>query len=129
MADQVTGTGISFPPKLGPDGRMATSSGAESVRESIRVILSTDFEERLMRPSFGGGLRRYLFEPNTVSTRRQIEERVRRALTRWEPRIELEDVAAEEAPDDPDEAVLTLVYRIRATGARRQTRLTVELAQ
>ena len=108
---------------------MATSSGARSVQESIQLILSTDFEERIMRPSFGGGLRRYLFEPNTVSTRRQIEERVRRALTRWEPRIELEDVVAEEAPDDPGAAVLTLVYRLRASGERRQTRLTVELDQ
>lgn len=108
---------------------MATSSGAESVREAIQVILSTDFEERLMRPSFGGGIRRYLFEPNSVATRRQIEERVRRALTRWEPRIDLEDVVAEEDPDDPGAAVLTLTYRLRATGERRQTRMTVELGQ
>lgn len=108
---------------------MATSSGAENVQESIRVILSTDFEERLMRPSFGGGLRQYLFEPNTVATRQQIEERVRRALTRWEPRIELQDVSAEEDPENPSQVVLTLVYRLQATGERRQTRMTVELAQ
>lgn len=121
--------GISFPPRLGPNGRMATSSAAENVQEAIRVILSTDFEERLMRPTFGGGLRRFLFEPNTAATRQQIEERVERALTRWEPRIALEEVSAVEDPENPSVALLTLTYRVQESGERRQTRMSIELNQ
>ncbi len=108
---------------------MATSSAAENVQEAIRVILSTDFEERLMRPTFGGGLRRFLFEPNTAATRQQIEERVERALTRWEPRIALEEVSAVEAPENPSVALLTLAYRVQESGERRQTRMSIELNQ
>lgn len=107
---------------------MATSSGEQNVRESIRVILTTDFEERVMRPGFGGGLARFLYEPNTLDTRRQIEERCRRALMRWEPRVHLEGVTTAAVPEEPGEVLLTVTYRIRTTGTREQVRLAVQLS-
>jgi len=41
------GRGISFPPRVGPDGRVAWSEGEVNVRESIRIILMTEQNERL----------------------------------------------------------------------------------
>jgi phage baseplate assembly protein W len=66
------GRGISFPPRVGPDGRVVWSEGETNIRESIQVILLTEQNERLMLPDFGGGLGMFLFEPNAVATRRQI---------------------------------------------------------
>jgi hypothetical protein len=126
-ADSILGRGIAFPPRIGADGRLAWSEGAQNVRESIRVILLTDLRERLMRPTFGGGLQALLFEPNTLATRRMLEERTRRALERWEPRIRLDRVTAEPDPDDPSAAIVEIVYRIVATGARERTSLSVQL--
>ncbi len=122
------GRGISFPPRIGVDGRFAYSAGAENVRESIRVILSTDRQERVMLPQFGGGLARYLFEPNTAATHRLIQERITQSLARWEPRIDLESVRVVADPDDPRAAVATVRYRLRATGVSDRTDLTVRLA-
>lgn len=119
--------GIAFPPRVGPDGRVAWSSGAQNVRESIQIILKTRFEERIMRPTFGGGLETFLYEPNTLGTRRQIEERTSRALGRWEPRAAIEQVSAESDPADPDTVVLTITYTVRDTGAREQVRLSLNL--
>ncbi len=127
MADSILGRGIAFPPRIGADGRLAWSEGAQNVRESIRIILLTDLRERLMRPTFGGGLQALLFEPNTLATRRMLEERTRRALERWEPRIRLDRVTAEPDPDDPSAAIVEIVYRIVATGARERTSLSVQL--
>lgn len=121
--------GIAFPPRVGPDGRVAWSSSTQNVRESIKIILQTDFQERVMRPSFGGGLKRFLYEPNTLATRRQIEERTRRALARWEPRAGVEQVSAESAPDDPDTVVLTITYTVRETDARERLRLNLDLGR
>jgi len=115
---EVIGRGISFPPRLGPDGRLAWSAGEQNVRESIRVILMTELGERLRRPDFGAGLTGYLMEPNTVTTRRQIQDRILKALALWEPRIEVESVRVEAATDDPDSVVATIVYRLVATGAQ-----------
>lgn len=121
------GRGIAFPPRIDAEGRLAYSDGAENVRESIRIILSTDRQERVMLPQFGGGLSRYLFEPNTPATHRLIQERITQALGRWEPRIEVEGVRVVADPDDPRAAVATVRYRLRATGVSDRTDIRLQL--
>lgn len=119
------GRGISFPPRIGPDGRVAWSSGPENIREAIRVILLTELEERVMLPQLGGGLKRYLFQPNTVSTHRLIQRTITQALGRWEPRISVESVEVELDAEDPQAALATLRYRLVATQAADQLTLRV----
>jgi uncharacterized protein len=126
--DTVFGSGISFPVRLGPDGRVAVSAGPENIREAIRVILLTEPGERLNLDDFGGGAGRFLFEPNTVSTRRRIQERIEDALRRWEPRIGLEAVSVEPDPDDPRAALATVRYQLVADRATEQVSLRVQLA-
>lgn len=128
-AGKILGRGMSFPPRVGPDGRIAWSEGEENVRESVRVILLTNLRERVMLPEFGGGLAAYLFEPNTVTTRHQIRERILRALERWEPRIAVESVAVEPDPADKNAAIATIVYKLVATQARERVSLSLTLAR
>jgi Bacteriophage baseplate protein W len=121
------GRGISFPPRIGPDGRIAISAGADNVRESIRVILSTERRERLMLPQFGGGLAPYLFQPNIPSTHTLIADRIRQALGRWEPRIDVESVKVVASAEEPREAIATIAYRLVATGTGGRVDLTLRL--
>lgn len=70
-------------PLLGlPDseGRLRYPGLDESVRQSIKIILQTRPGERLMRPHFGGGLERLLYEPNTLTTRRRIRDLITESL-------------------------------------------------
>jgi phage baseplate assembly protein W len=122
------GRGIAFPPRVGPDGRVAWSAGETNVRESIRIILLTEERERLRLPEFGGGLTRYLFEPNTAATRQLVRDRIERALAEWEPRVRTESVAVEPDPRDPEAAVATITYRLVATRALERVSLAVALA-
>jgi len=127
-AGRLYGRGISFPPHLGPDGRVAWSEGEANVREAIRIILLTDLGERLLLPDFGGNLGRYLFEPNTVTTRQLIANRITKALEQWEPRILVESVDVEADPDDPQAAIATINYKLVATQVRERVSLSVTLA-
>jgi uncharacterized protein len=122
------GQSISFPPRIGEDGRVAWSSGGDNIRESIRVILTTDSGERLMRPAFGAGLRGFLFEPNIPSTHRLIQDRVSFALRRWEPRISLVRVTVDADPEERQQANVSIEYRLVATEERGQVGLAVRLA-
>ena len=122
------GRGIAFPPRVGSDGRVAWSEGETNVREAIRIILMTERRERLMLPEFGGGLGPSLFEPNTVTTRHLIKDRIQKALAEWEPRIKVEDVRVEEDPEDPQGAIATIAYRLVATQSRERVSLSVTLA-
>lgn len=119
------GRGIAFPPRVGPDGRLQFSQGADNIRESIRVILLTNSGERIMLADFGGSLGRFLFEPNIAATHRAIEQSITRSLVRWEPRITLNAVDVDVAEDDAQAAIATLRYTLVATRANEQMRLRV----
>jgi uncharacterized protein len=124
----VLGRGIAFPPRVGPDGRVAWSEGEANIRDAIRVILGTDRGERLRLPDFGAGLPRFLFEPNTVATRHQLEQRILLALAAWEPRITVEAVDVDPDPDDPEGAIATITYRLIATQASATVSVGVALS-
>lgn len=126
-AGRIFGRGISFPPRVGPDGRVAWSEGETNVRESIRVILMTEQPERLRTPDFGGSLGRFLFEPNTVTTRRSIQNRIATELAQWEPRIQIESVGVDPDPEDPAAAIATITYKLIATQAIERVTVNVTL--
>jgi phage baseplate assembly protein W len=121
------GRGVGFPPRIGSDGRVAWSSGADNVRESIRVILTTEAGERVMRPDFGAGLRAFLFEPNVPATHQLIEETIVHSLRRWEPRVALAGARVEPDPADEQRANVSVRYTLVATGEAGGVELAVRL--
>lgn len=81
-----------------------------------------------MLPEFGGGLRAFLFQPNTVTTHRLIREHITQALGRWEPRITVESVTVEADLTDAQKAIVTIAYILVATQTSERMNLTVNLA-
>ncbi len=127
-AGKLFGRGIGFPPRIGPDGRLAWSEGEANVRESIRIILMTELNERVRLPGFGGSLGLYLFEPNTVTTRHLISDRIVKALEQWEPRMLVQSVDVDPDPSDSQAAIATIIYKLVATQSRERVSLNVTLA-
>ena len=123
----IYGQGLSFPPRVGADGRLAWSGDEENVRESIRVILLTEPGERSMRSGFGCGLRRFLFEPNTPTTRALIRERIVRAISDWEPRVRLDAVEVEADPNEPRTVQVQISFRLVATNAMGRLGMSLQL--
>jgi uncharacterized protein len=121
------GTGLSFPPRVGPDGSMVWSSGEINVRECICTILRTSPGERVEMPTFGCGLRRFLFEPNTVATLRLIQQEVIQSLAQWEPRVAINDVTAALDPANQNAAIITVTYTLIATSSQERLTMTVGL--
>lgn len=109
------GHGLAWP-LVPQDGRLPRAQDLLRIQQALVMILETEPGERLMRPDFGCGLRRFLQQPNTGATRAQIEREVREAVTRWEPRIDLLEVRVE--PDAQVASALWIVldYRLRLDG-------------
>lgn len=112
------GSGWGFPASISRAGGVRLVSGTEELDAAIRMILSTVPGERVMRPEFGCAMWSHVFSPLTATTLGLIEQSVREALERWEPRIVLDDVRA--VPDQQAGTVLIeLAYRVRATNDTR----------
>jgi uncharacterized protein len=121
------GQGPAFPLRVDADGRLAWSAGEDNVRQSIRVLLLTEPNERLMREEFGCGLRRFLFEPNTPATRQLIQERISRAIARWEPRVVVEAVLVNADAEEARTVHISIQFRLVATQALQRLGLSLQL--
>ena len=126
------GVGWSFPVCLEADGRIETVAFEEDIRQAIKIILSTNGGERVMRPDFGAGLNAFMFEPVSVTTMELVRTRVEEALIDWEPRIDVEQVTVSAAtvetgrpvpvdarppagPASGNALLIDITYRVRAT--------------
>ena len=109
----VLGTGLAFPLGVDDRGRIALARGEIDVEQAIRIILSTAPGERPMRPEFGCAVHDCVFERIEADTLARIDQAVRVALDRWEPRVAIEDIAFESRREG--ELLVHLRYRLRAT--------------
>ncbi|MBP0622461.1 GPW/gp25 family protein [Cupriavidus consociatus] len=119
----------SFPllPGLGGDGRPAWRRGNSSVREVMLNILLTRPGERLMRPEFGAGIRNFIHHPNNETTRALIADAALRALTRWEPRVTIEEVRVVADRERLSHVNLSVRYRLLADGRQDSIELALDL--
>ncbi len=113
----IIGKGWSFPIKPNVGGQLLWAEGEEKIRQSIWIILSTAPGGRVMLPAFGCGIHDLVFEANTASLRGAVQERVRDALIRWEPRIDVVDVRAEVPPEGRNHLLIRIDYRLRSNNA------------
>ena len=107
------GSGLAFPLGVDDRGRIALARDEVDVEQAIGLILSTAPGERPMRPEFGCAVHDCVFERIDADTLARIDQAVRVALDRWEPRIELVDVTFETRREG--ELLVHLRYRLRAT--------------
>jgi phage baseplate assembly protein W len=123
----IFGQGIAFPPRLDGHGRLAWSAGEPNIRESIAVILKTNQQERIALPKFGAGLGKFLFEPNNAGTHARIAHSIEKALAQWEPRISVAEVDVAADPQAADSAIVTITYKLVASGAVEKVSLSILL--
>jgi phage baseplate assembly protein W len=113
---QIIGRGVAFPMKPSA-GRLPMAGGDEKIRQSLALILETAVNERQMRAEFGCGIHDLVFEANTEMLRNAVRDKVNRALTRWEPRVDVLDVRVETPPEARNYLLIRIDYRVRANNA------------
>lgn len=120
MADQLgdfIGRGWAFPIKPDANGSLQFVAGAEEIRQSIWLILTTAPGERQMHPEFGCGIHDLVFEANTAALHGLVQENVTTALQKWEPRIDVLAVRVDSPVDQRNLLLIRIDYRIRANNS------------
>ena len=111
------GRGWAFPIRPDSNGRLLLTDQEGAIRNGILLILSTAPGERVMRPEFGCGIWELVMEPNTAQLHGRVQTRVRQALTRWEPRIDVLDVQVASPPEQKNVLLIRIDYRVRSNNA------------
>ena len=123
-------TGFAFPLQLDAQGGIAVASGDDKIRLAVLAILGTQLGERLMRPTFGCALRTLAFAPMNTATANLAQYYIQDALTRWEPRIQLDQVQAQPTTDESGQLLLlvNVNYHIRVSGQAQQVTFQLPLS-
>ncbi len=108
------GQGIALPVALDPTGAVLLSSGLANIQQSIRIILGTQYGERVMRPTFGCNLRSLVFAPNNPQTAALARQYVLDGLQKWEPRIAVQSITVTNASQS-NQLLINIQYIVKAT--------------
>jgi len=113
------GTGWSFPPTFNKEGKnVAMVSDEQDIMESIRILLSTDPGERLMRPDYGCNLRKFIFERQDSTFINGLNHIINQALLNFEPRVNFIDATVIARDDLDGQLFIQVNYTIIITNTR-----------
>jgi Bacteriophage baseplate protein W len=119
VSEEFIGRGWAFPLRTDATGGIAMVSREREIEEAIRLVLGTSPGERPMRPEFGCRIHDFVFASADGATASLVGGEVRRALGRWEPRIDVEDVAVSFDANDAGVLYIDIRYAVRQTNDRR----------
>ena len=119
MAEQFIGAGWAFPVRTDATGAIALVTREREVDEAIRLVLGTTPGERPMRPEFGCAIADQVFGGADAGTAGRIAYEVRRALNRWEPRIDVVDVGISFDAADAATIYIDVRYALRGSNDPR----------
>lgn len=95
------GQSMKFPPQVDPaTGRFAVSSGRDSVRESLYLILMTSLGERIMSPNFGTSMMSYTFMDTSLTMLNMFTTELKNSILEQETRIADVDIEVDAQSKD-----------------------------
>jgi phage baseplate assembly protein W len=116
---EIIGSGLAFPLQVDRRGGIALARDEQDIDQAIQLILGTAPGERPMRPEFGCGVHDFVFDSIDAITVGRMEEAIRTALDRWEPRIQVETVEFDLSGADSGLLTIDIGYTVRATNTER----------
>lgn len=117
--DNFLGKGWSFPPTFDLIARSVIMvEDEEDIKQSLNILLSTSLGERVLRSDFGCGIHTMQFENITTTLLTKIERIIEKAILKYEPRIELENVFFTKSVALQGVLYIHIEYTIRSTNSR-----------
>lgn len=115
MSKEFLGRGWKFPVRLSATGSIDESQNEVDIKEAIKIIATTAMGERVMLPDFGCGIYNYVFESPNATMLGLIEDSVRTAMIKWEPRIVVNNVSVSMEGSEKNKLLIELNYTVRST--------------
>jgi phage baseplate assembly protein W len=126
---RVYGRGWAFPPAFSLDAGVVMSEGIQDVRESLRVLLSTEPGERIMLEEYGCALHDVMFRNIDSELPGDIETRIVDAVLRYESRASLTHIRVAQSEGNRSAVDVEVTYRLRGSEIQQSVSGTLDLKQ
>ncbi len=114
-------SGWAFPVEVDDaTGRIRMVEDNECVRQDIQLILQTDRGERKMRPNFGAGLNRFMFQNVDLVLVNRMSEAMAQSIRMWEEHIRGANVGVMQSPDNSAAVLVNVEYITDISPTQRQ---------
>jgi hypothetical protein len=126
--EQDKSVGVTLPLRKGNNGYFEVSyTTKDQIKSNIKSLLLTQKGERLMQPTFGSDLRRYLFEPISSNLDSFIEDSIMEAINTWMPYVTVESIIYDTSNDlkDMNRIDLELKYSLKYSNSQTLEQLNI----
>lgn len=94
-----------------PSGDIYKKEDAAAIKQAVKNLLLTNFNEKPFDPFYGGDLYRYLFELSDGMDDIEIKEQIYSVISAYEPRAKILDLQTEMKPDF-NSVGITIVFQV-----------------
>jgi len=109
-----TGVGVAIPFNA-PGVFKTTYTTQDSIKYNLINFFLTNQPERYLNPTFGGNLRRFIFEQITTNNLDGLKENIQLQLGSYFPNVVVASLDVYSLPD-ANQVIVELTYNIRETG-------------
>jgi phage baseplate assembly protein W len=111
---------IKYPMQYAPKGAFATNdTTVDAIADDLKILIKTNWGERVIQYDFGANLRALLFEP-MVNTKQQISDQISAAVTKWMPFVTITAITVslneDDAKVDYNSALVKVSFAVGKTG-------------
>lgn len=82
------------------------------VKQNFKNLILTEPGERIMDIDFGVGLKRYLFENNTIALQQEIAENINNQKSKYMPYVNIDNIEFENDDTNPNYLGISIYYSI-----------------
>ena len=83
-----------------------------NIKQNLKMLLMTNPGERVMRPGFGVGVQKYLFEMSDNSVYAEIDSNIRQQVSIYFPFVKIKNIRFDSKDIDSNKISLTIVYSV-----------------
>jgi uncharacterized protein len=112
------GKGWAFPPNFDRStGKINMAQYEEDIQQSLQVLFSTSVRERVLQADYGCNPEDYVFTSLTVTFLSYLEDLLKKAIAKYEPRIKLQSLTITNTETEGTMQI-NLDYVVRNTNTR-----------
>lgn len=92
--------GVPYPIIPHPRGYLHSTGGISQIKADLLQLLLTNPGERVMLPTYGTPLKKFIFEQNDTISSESVRQAIINSINLWEPRITVQEITVKNGANE-----------------------------